>query len=121
MSVGYRSETSSHAPPVALSHYPPLGSYKIESRRVSEPACILFARYTSTTENVNVSVVLKLLFEYQDTRYNLRTVSERQKCQLEALHWNRIFTPNVHIGLAHVCEWDKDHGLIEIDEIIENP
>jgi aminoglycoside phosphotransferase family enzyme len=102
---------------VIPTNCPPLGTYKIESRSVSEPACILFARHISSNE----SVVLKLLFEYQDTRYNLRTVSERQKCQLDALQWNRIFTPKIHIGLAHVCNLDWDQRNIEIDEIIENP
>jgi aminoglycoside phosphotransferase family enzyme len=99
------------------SYCPPLGSYQIESIRVSEPACILFARHTSTKE----SVVLKLLFEYQDSRYNLETIRERQQCQLEALHWNRLFTPRVHIGLVRIGGLDSDHRRIEIDEIIENP
>jgi aminoglycoside phosphotransferase family enzyme len=99
------------------SYCPSLGSYQIVSMRVSEPACILFARHTSSKDRV----VLKLLFEYQDTRYSLSTLDERQSCQLEALLWNRLFTPNIHIGLAHLYNWNKDQGSIEIDEIIENP
>lgn len=102
---------------VNSSYHPPLGFYKIESRRVSEPACILFARHLISKE----TIVLKLLYEYQDSRYNLATVGDRQRCQLEALHWNRIFTPNIHIGLAHICRLDHDRKGIEIDEIIENP
>jgi len=98
-------------------YYPPLGSYKIESMRVSQPACILFAHHTLS----NYTVVLKLLFEFQDTRYQLSSVDERQMCLLEALKWNRLFTPNIHIGLAHICNWDKKQALIEIDEIILNP
>jgi aminoglycoside phosphotransferase family enzyme len=94
-----------------------LGSYEIESMRVSEPACILFAHHTSS----NYRVVLKLLFKFQDTRYKLNSVDERQMCQLEALNWNRLFTPNIHIGLAHICHWDRKQALIEIDEIIQNP
>ena len=96
---------------------PPLGSYDIESMRISEPACILFARNISSKD----SVVLKLLFKFQDTRYKLASVDERQKCQLEALKWNRLFTPNIHIGLAHICNWDRKQALIEIDEIILDP
>jgi len=84
--------------------------------RVSEPACILFAHHTSS----NYRVVLKLLFKFQDTRYKLTSVDERQMCQLEALNWNRLFTPNIHIGLAHICHWDRKQALIEIDEIIQN-
>ncbi len=99
------------------SHRPPLGYYEITNIRISEPACILFARHFKSKE----SVVLKLLFEYQDTRYCLSTVEERQRCQLEALQWNRTFTPNIHIGLAHICAWDRPQEIIEIDEIIENP
>lgn len=102
---------------VTPSYYPPLGSYKIESMRVSEPACILFAHHTLS----NDTVVLKLLFKFQDTRYKLVSVDERQMCQLEALRWNRLFTPNIHIGLAHICNWDRKQALIEIDEIIPNP
>src|SRR5712692_1890777 len=96
---------------------PPLGSYEIESMRISEPACILFARHSSSKE----SVVLKLFYEHKDSLYNLASVGDRQRCQLEALQWNRIFTPNIHIGLAHICNWDRKQALIEIDEIIQNP
>ncbi len=99
------------------SSLPLLGSYEIESMRVSEPACILFAHHTSS----NYRVVLKFLFKFQDTRYKLTSVDERQMCQLEALNWNRLFTPNIHIGLAHICHWDRKQALIEIDEIIQNP
>lgn len=116
MSVVSRSETSTCAP-TTHSNSPPLGPYKIEGIRISEPACILFARHISSQD----SVVLKILFKYQDTRYNLATVGERQKCQLEALKWNRLFTPKIHLGLAHICTWDKTQELIEIDEILENP
>jgi hypothetical protein len=116
MSVGYSSETRS-CTPVVFPHYPPLGFYKIDSVRVSKPACILFARHKSSKE----SVVLKLLYEHKDSRYNLATANERQKCQLEALKWNRLFTPKIHIGLAHICAWDKEQAIIEIDEIIQNP
>lgn len=116
MSKDSSVESDSRRPLFSTCH-PPIGFYEIESIRVSEPACILFARHTSTMD----SAVLKLLFEYQDTRYNLATVGERQKCQLEALKWNRLFTPNVHIGLAHIRNWDREQKSIEIDEIIENP
>jgi aminoglycoside phosphotransferase family enzyme len=102
---------------VISPYHPPLGFYKIESVRVSEPARILFARHLISKENI----VLKILYEYQDSRYNLATVDDRQRCQLEALHWNRIFTPNIHIGLAHICRLDHHRKGIEIDEIIENP
>ena len=102
---------------VTPSYCPPLGYYKIENMRVSEPACILFAHHTLS----NHTVVLKLLFNFQDTRYKLASVNERQYCQLEALKWNRLFTPNIHIGLAHLCNWDKKQALIEIDEVILNP
>src|SRR6266516_3348325 len=116
MSAGYSSKTSS-SNTVPPSPCPPLGSYKIESKRISEPACILFARHSFSKE----SIVLKLLYEHKDTRYSLATVSDRHRCQLEALQWNRIFTPNIHIGLARICRLDHDRKGIEIDEIIENP
>ncbi len=116
MSSDYNSEINNKTSDTS-SHHPPLGLYKITNIRISEPACILFAWHISSQDRV----VLKMLFEYQDTRYDLATVDERQKCQLEALKWNRLFTPKIHIGLVHICSWDRSQELIEIDEILENP
>jgi len=99
-----------------LSH-PLEGNYKIEDRRQSEHACLLFARHKKTNE----SIVIKILIEYKDARYSLATIDERQQCQLEALRWNRTFTPKVYIGLAHICDLDLHQGKMAIDEIIENP
>src|SRR5579863_1654022 len=84
------------------SKYLALGWYKIDRIHVSEPACIIFARHIKTNE----SIVLKLLIEFKDIRYSLTTVGERQQCQVEALRWNRLFTPSVYIGLVHISEVD---------------
>ena len=45
-------------------------------------------------------MVAKVLRPFSDLRYNLSHVTERQRCQLEAFHHNRLFTPEVYIGLA---------------------
>jgi aminoglycoside phosphotransferase family enzyme len=49
--------------------------------------------------------------------------SERQRCQLEALKWNKVFTQNVYIGLARIYTSDLDNlqsgGIIELGEVIE--
>jgi hypothetical protein len=116
MSADLGSESSFNAH-VVPSHNPLLGSYQIESVRISKPACIWFARHSFSKD----SVVLKLLYAYKDSRYNLESVDDRQRCQLEALKWNRTFTPNIHIGLAHICTFDHERKSFEIDEIIENP
>jgi aminoglycoside phosphotransferase family enzyme len=67
------------------------------------------------------SIVLKILCKYKDTRYSLEAVSERQQCQKEALQWNRVFTPEVYVGLARICDFDLNHETIVIDDIIEDP
>src|SRR5437870_720676 len=74
--------------------------YKIEYIRKSENAWLLFVRHLATGENI----VLKILCKYKDTRYNLQAVIERQHCQIEAFQWNRVFTPEVYVGLARICD-----------------
>ncbi len=93
--------------------------YKIEYIRKSETAWLLFVRPMDI--DTKERFVLKILCRYKDTRYNLETVDERQKCQLEALQWNRTFTPDVYIGLARISDWYKHQKKIGIDEIITDP
>ena len=90
------------------------GYYQIESTRQSECALVLFARHTLTSERV----VMKILREYKDTRYNLETPHKRQQCQLEALKRNKAFTPEVYIGLAHIDYLDLPQRRFPINEII---
>jgi aminoglycoside phosphotransferase family enzyme len=109
-----RSERFPEAP---LDSIPVPGYYQIEDIRQSECARILFARHTQTSERV----VMKILREYQDTRYSLETIGMRQQCQLEALQRNRVFTPEVYIGLGRIHAPDLCKEQIFIDEIIEDP
>lgn len=90
--------------------------YKIEYIRKSENAWLLFVRHMSTEKNF----VLKILCKYKDTRYGLETVVDRQQCQLEALQWNRVFTPEVYVGLARICDINLNREIIVIDDIIAN-
>jgi len=108
------SERSPEAPAECI---PAPGYYQIDDKRQSECALILFAQHTQTTGHV----VMKILHEYKDTRYNLETESKRQQCQLEALERNRVFTPEVYIGLARIQELDLCQQYILLDDTIKNP
>jgi aminoglycoside phosphotransferase family enzyme len=109
----FLSERSPEASPDCI---PAPGYYQIEDIRQSECALILFARHTLTSERL----VMKILREYKDTRYSLTTLDERQQCQLEALERNRVFTPEVYIGLARIDYLDLPQGRFAIEEIIRS-
>ena len=66
-------------------------------------------------------LVIKMLRSYQDTRYSLKTLAKRQQCLLEALQRNRVFTPELYIGLAPLYHLDPHKRTIRIGEVIENP
>lgn len=109
---------SCDSPPVVSPDIPSACQYyKIEGKRYSECALVLFTRHMFTSEQV----VMKVLREYKDTRFSLGTLGERQQCQLEALQRNRVFTPEVYIGLARICDIDLSQESISIGEVISNP
>jgi aminoglycoside phosphotransferase family enzyme len=91
--------------------------YKIESILEFENAWILFTRHASISERF----VMKVLRDYQDTRYSLETRGKRQQCQLEALQRNRTYTPEVYLGLARIFDCSPPFDYIRIGELIENP
>jgi aminoglycoside phosphotransferase family enzyme len=91
--------------------------YTITNRQASESAWIFFARNPSTSK----SLVVKVLRPYSDMRYNLSTVIQRQWCQLEAFQQNRIFTPEVYIGLARLHNQPSEEDHILIGDIIQHP
>ncbi len=107
------SERALAAPPKCI---PAPDSYQIEDLRLSECALILFARNILTSDRV----VIKILREYKDTRYSLETVGKRQQCQLEALKRNRVFTPEVYIGLARIDYLELPQECFPIEEIIKS-
>jgi len=94
-----------------------LHCYKIEDMRQSETAWVLFTRHMTTKQ----CFVMKILKSYKDTRYSLEDVNKRQQCQLEALHWNRIFTPGIYLGLGYIHDLDLHRKLVSMEEIIRNP
>jgi aminoglycoside phosphotransferase family enzyme len=107
---------------IATIEFPPEPSharnyYEIENLRPSEHALLLFTRNIQT----NKHIVIKILYKFKDTRYDLETVDDRQLCQLDALHWNRKFANGVHIGLARICDLDQLQKIIGIGEIIKEP
>jgi aminoglycoside phosphotransferase family enzyme len=91
--------------------------YKIEDTRQSECALVLFTQHEFTPQRL----VMKILREYSDTRYSLETVGKRQQCQLEALKRNKVFTPEVYVGLAPIDYFDLPQGRFHISEIMRNP
>lgn len=66
----------------------------------SASAIVLFVH----RPHVSDDVVLKVLKEMKDIRYNLSTLEKRQKCQIRALAWNPGFTSDVYFGLAPIRE-----------------
>jgi aminoglycoside phosphotransferase family enzyme len=79
---------------------------------------VLFARDELLADDY---IVIKILSEYKDTRYDLSTIDRRQRCQLEALLRNRTFSPEVYIGLAPVIDLNLEHGYVNIGPVIEHP
>jgi len=72
-------------------------------------------------EATGQGLVIKMLRPYQDTRYSLETLDKRQRCLLEALQRNRVFTPELYLGLAPVYHLDLLKGSINIGEVMEHP
>lgn len=85
--------------------------YGIHDVRRSENALLLF----------NNHYVFKILQPYEDLRYSLKTLSSRQASLIEGLSWNRVFTQNIHLGLARYCRWEQDKTAIGIGKIFANP
>ncbi len=94
----------------STNHY-----YKIEYFRRSEASWLLFTRHTVTGKRL----VIKMLREYHDNRYNFTTVDARQKSQIEALRWNKKFTHGVYLGLARLYFVNLKQKIIGIGEIIK--
>lgn len=65
--------------------------------------------------------VIKMLRSYQDTRYSLETLEKRQQCLLEGLERNRVFAPELYLGLAPVYHLDLAQGTICIGETMRYP
>ncbi len=94
-----------------------LTSYTIECRQESAWALILFTRHECSSR----PLAIKVLREYQDTRYSLETLEKRQQYQLETLKRNRIFTPDVYLGIARVHALDLRAKTIQLGEILPDP
>ncbi|MGH2481384.1 MAG: hypothetical protein ACRDHW_17155, partial [Ktedonobacteraceae bacterium] len=127
------------------SHSP--GLYMIQRRQQSECALILFTQQERPLKHWAIQalqkckdvlrapralqeqqlqfepLVIKVLRDYHDMRYNLDTLEKRQRCQIEALRLNRAFTPEVYLGLARinrdVYDWSKKS--LQLGEILPSP
>ncbi len=101
---------------VPSTSVPPANStfYKIDNVRKAENATLFFTR-----DPENKHVVMKILNNYKDIRYSLETPEKRQRCQLDALRWNRKFTKDVYLGLARVGD-PEARKLIWVGKIIED-
>ena len=91
--------------------------FKIQYVFSGETTQLLFAEKPSTHQQF----VIKILKKYEDLRYHMGTVNERQQCQLEALKRNRQFTSDVYIGLARLNSLDLATKEVYLDEIIKEP
>jgi aminoglycoside phosphotransferase family enzyme len=71
---------------------------KFEKIEYSGPSLLIFGLDERTGEQV----VLKVLVEETDPRYNFSTVERRQLVQSHALYLNARITPDVYLGLVSV-------------------
>jgi aminoglycoside phosphotransferase family enzyme len=76
--------------------------YEIKRTRLSESTLVFFARCCDTQQRL----VIKILRDYEDTRYRLSDPQKRLECQVEALLWNQKNTPGIYLGLGRVVEPD---------------
>lgn len=90
--------------------------YNILSAQKSVPSWILFVQSQSS----NGSLVIKLLSDYQDARYDLSSVEKRLYCQLEALKWNSKFSPGIYYGLASVRSLSVSQKSIILGPIVHH-
>lgn len=100
-------------PPLPLVDSTSECRYEIKEVLDSKPSLLFFTQDRNTNEHIVIKILDK------DTRSNLETIEARQRCQLEALRINRMFTPEVYIGLGRIREMNTDQ--IVLSEIIENP
>ncbi|SRR5579884_696455 len=91
--------------------------YDIEKIKVSESAWVLFTRKSNTGEKV----VMKILRDYEDSRYSLKERTQRQHCQCEAVRINREITPGIHLGLARVNDVYVDQRRVIVGDLIQKP
>lgn len=84
----------------------------------TSPSSLLFLVGYGTSGEQHV---IKMLRPYKDTRYSLETLSKRQQCLLEALCRNRVFTPDLYVGLAPLCQLNLQQKTICIGEVMGNP
>lgn len=94
----------------ATRHY-----FDIEYEKRSDTSILFFTRHRFTKQRR----VIKILRPYKDTRYSFETLDKRQRCQFEAIYKNRIFAPEIYIGLAPVYE--QSLNQICTGEIIKDP
>src|SRR5215471_417142 len=93
---------------------------KIEKIEYSGPSLLIFGLDERTGERV----VLKVLVEETDPRYNLSTVERRQRVQSHAFYLNELITPDVYLGLVSVnpvLDSFSPGRTIELGSVNENP
>jgi aminoglycoside phosphotransferase family enzyme len=91
--------------------------FKIENIRKSESAWILFVQPSVGSERL----VIKVLCDYEDTRYQQASIKKRQNCQLEALTWNSVFSPHNYYGIARIRDLWVEQKQIVLDQVITHP
>ena len=93
---------------------------KIEKIEYSGPSRLIFG----SDERTGEQVVLKVLVEETDLRYNLSTIERRQQVQSYAFTRNKQITPDAYLRLVFVdpvLNCFSPEGIIELSSINENP
>jgi aminoglycoside phosphotransferase family enzyme len=93
---------------------------RIEKIEYSGPSRLIFGPDEYTGEQI----VLKVLVEEPEPRYNLFTIERRQKAQSYAFYQNTRITPDVYLGVVPVgpdLNCFSPGGTIELGSINENP
>lgn len=101
------ASTPEQSPPVLDRSEPetsPLEThiYKVEKKntRISGSALVFFASCLDKPQRV----VIKILRNYEDTRYNLTNAQKRQASQVEAFQLNQAFTPGIYLRLGRIVQ-----------------
>ncbi|MDQ2906309.1 MAG: hypothetical protein ABI456_12600 [Ktedonobacteraceae bacterium] len=94
--------------------------YTIDFVQYSETTLLLFTALKVTKEQ---RIVIKILRNYKDTRFNLETPAKRLQCQLNALQLNAKYTNQVYIGIAPIysTRLSQKPRQIALGKIIKDP
>lgn len=93
--------------------------YIIDSKDTSSEAAQIYFVHQEGTDD---QIVLKVLRRCKNRRYPLHYPKQRRACQIEALRYNRLFTPEIYRGIAQLHEPIREFSeSISLGAIIAEP